>query len=210
MIRAGKILPFPATGSTGFGVPIYSIPATYSLLPGFPHTGTNKSSSCSARIQSYGYLSQNFEIPQAWQGKDIIHSLDGIKGASYFLPQRRVSGNEQGQQAARSLQYSIKPKQQKRTCHTTHRWSDASYLECQEFWRMSGIERDVYVNPGPQIHIADYSVLQHSTRLTPSVNFHFKSNLKIQKTEIKKLRAYSLIDNMGKIISSESKPFRWR
>ncbi|HPR18642.1 MAG TPA: glycoside hydrolase family 2 TIM barrel-domain containing protein [Candidatus Cloacimonadota bacterium] len=38
------------------------------------------------------------------------------------------------------------------------RWSDGSYLECQDFWRISGIERDVFLYAVPQIHIRDFFV----------------------------------------------------
>ena len=37
-----------------------------------------------------------------------------------------------------------------------YRWSDGSYLECQDFWRISGIERDVYLYARPKVQLADY------------------------------------------------------
>ena len=39
-----------------------------------------------------------------------------------------------------------------------YRWSDGSYLECQDFWRISGIERDVYLYSTPQAFIRDFFV----------------------------------------------------
>lgn len=39
-----------------------------------------------------------------------------------------------------------------------HRFSDANYLECQDFWRISGIERDIYLYAQPQIHLTDFKV----------------------------------------------------
>ena len=36
--------------------------------------------------------------------------------------------------------------------------SDANYLECQDFWRISGIERDIYLYAQPQIHLTDFKV----------------------------------------------------
>ena len=46
-----------------------------------------------------------------------------------------------------------------------YRWSDGSYLECQDFWRISGIERDVYLIAEPKIRINDFWVQ------TPSVSY---------------------------------------
>jgi beta-galactosidase len=37
-----------------------------------------------------------------------------------------------------------------------YRWSDGSYLECQDFWRISGIERDVFLYSTPQVRIRDF------------------------------------------------------
>ncbi len=39
-----------------------------------------------------------------------------------------------------------------------HRFSDANYLEYQDFWRISGIERDIYLYAQPQIHLTDFKV----------------------------------------------------
>ena len=40
-----------------------------------------------------------------------------------------------------------------------YRWSSGSYLECQDMWRLSGIERDVYLYSTPKQYIADYKVI---------------------------------------------------
>ena len=39
-----------------------------------------------------------------------------------------------------------------------YRWSDGSYLECQDFWRISGIERDVFLYSTPKVRIRDFFV----------------------------------------------------
>ena len=39
-----------------------------------------------------------------------------------------------------------------------YRWSDGSYLECQDFWRLAGIERDVYLYAAPKVRIRDFEV----------------------------------------------------
>ena len=37
-----------------------------------------------------------------------------------------------------------------------HRFSDGNYLECQDFWRLTGFERDVYVYAQPKVRLADF------------------------------------------------------
>ena len=39
-----------------------------------------------------------------------------------------------------------------------YRWSSGAYLECQDMWRLSGIERDVYLYSTPKQYIADYKL----------------------------------------------------
>ena len=39
------------------------------------------------------------------------------------------------------------------------RWSTGSYLECQDFWRISGIERDVFLFSQPKTHVQDFLVV---------------------------------------------------
>ncbi len=39
-----------------------------------------------------------------------------------------------------------------------YRWSDSSYLEDQDFWRLSGIYRDVYLWAAPTLHVRDFFV----------------------------------------------------
>ena len=38
-----------------------------------------------------------------------------------------------------------------------YKWSDGSYLEDQDFWRLGGITRDVYLQAGNATHIKDFS-----------------------------------------------------
>ena len=39
-----------------------------------------------------------------------------------------------------------------------YRWPDGSYLEDQDFWRLSGIERDVFIYASPEISVRDYFI----------------------------------------------------
>lgn len=55
-----------------------------------------------------------------------------------------------------------------------YRWSDASWLEDQDFWRLSGIFRDVYLYATPVAHIADFKVL------TELDDAHAHAELRIQ------------------------------
>lgn len=64
-----------------------------------------------------------------------------------------------------------------------HRFSDANYFEGQDFWRLTGFERDVYLYAQPQTRIADFEV---QTPLDSSFkNGVFKLDVKVQNDEVK-------------------------
>lgn len=52
-----------------------------------------------------------------------------------------------------------------------YRWSAGSYLECQDMWRLSGIERDVYLYSTPHRYIADYKVTSSLEKRTIKMVF---------------------------------------
>ncbi|HAN78253.1 MAG TPA: beta-galactosidase, partial [Bacteroidales bacterium] len=68
-------------------------------------------------------------------------------------------------------------------------WSDGSYLECQDFWRLAGIERDVYLFSRPKVHISDFSVGSGLTSDYNSGVFNLKVAVKnTSETTAKKLQ----------------------
>ena len=40
------------------------------------------------------------------------------------------------------------------------KWSDGSYLECQDFWRMSGITRESYLYARNKVHLKDFEIMR--------------------------------------------------
>lgn len=52
--------------------------------------------------------------------------------------------------------YKVFAKGENTVALQVYRWSDGAYLECQDFWRVSGIERDVFLYSLPQTHIKDF------------------------------------------------------
>lgn len=193
----------------GFGVPIYVNTSYEFTSPGFPPYWDKPNPPLVPReFNPTGTYRKIFEIPQAWQGKDIILSFDGIKGASYFYLNGEFLGMSKDSKLPVRFNISDKAKAGKNVLAIqTHRWSDASYLECQDFWRLSGIERDVYVYARPKIHIADFSSLATLDKTYTNGEFSLQVKLKNSKDGNQNVTvAYSLLDNMGKIISSDSKP----
>ncbi|AYV46458.1 beta-galactosidase [Caulobacter flavus] len=106
-----------------------------------------------------GSYRRTFEAPAGWSGQDVILHV-GAAGAAYRV---WVNGAEVGYYEDSKLPAEfdvtkhVKPGQNLIAIQV-HRWADGSYLEDQDFWRVSGIERSVYLKAVPQARASDLFV----------------------------------------------------
>ena len=85
------------------------------------------------------------------------------------------------------------------------RWSTGSYLECQDFWRMSGIERDVFLWSQPKASIQDFRVVSTLDDTYTNGIFKLAVDLKNHTQETKNLNVgYELLDAKGNLVASEA------
>ena len=141
----------------GYGVPIY-VNQTYEFAseafkgernPPFVPDSTNE----------VGSYRRDFEIPASWQGQRVVLAFDGVTSFFYVWLNGELLGYSQDSKTTAEWDITDKVKIGKNTLAVeVYRWSAGSYLECQDFWRLSGIERDVYVYATPKKHISDYKV----------------------------------------------------
>lgn len=108
-----------------------------------------------------GVYRTTFTVPSNWDGRQIFISFDGVKSAAYLY----INGVEVGMSKDSKLpaRYDItrfvKKDLPNQLTLRVFRWNDGSYLECQDFWRISGIERDVYIYSQPKTRINDFTVI---------------------------------------------------
>lgn len=101
----------------------------------------------------------SLQIPQDWQDRQTILHFDGVKSAFYvWLNGKRVGYSQDSMTAAEFDISSYLQPGQNLLAVEVYRWSDGSYLEMQDMWKMSGIFRDVYLYSRPPVHIADYFI----------------------------------------------------
>lgn len=104
------------------------------------------------------YLTE-FEVPSDWSGQRLILHFGAVSSALYVW----VNGKEVGYSEDSFLPSSfeitayLKPGKNKLACKVM-RWCDGSYLEDQDHWRLSGIQRSVYLEAVPHAFIHDYFV----------------------------------------------------
>ncbi len=103
-----------------------------------------------------GSYRRDVEVPADWTGSAIILHI-GAAGSAYYV---WVNGEKVGYSQDSKLPGDFDVTRFVKPGHNTiaiqvFRWSDGSYLEDQDFWRVSGIERSVYLIAAPATRIAD-------------------------------------------------------
>ena len=106
-----------------------------------------------------GQYVKTFTLPEQWDGLPTYISFQGVESAFYVW----VNGDFVGysEDSFTAAEFDVTPYLQageNTIAVEVYRWCDASWLEDQDFWRLSGIFRDVYLYAQPKIHIADYFV----------------------------------------------------
>jgi beta-galactosidase len=105
-----------------------------------------------------GSYRREFSLPTNWEGKEIFIHFGAVKSAMFIWVNGQKIGYSQGSKTP--AEWNITPHLRFGEANTlavqVFRWSDGTYLESQDFWRMSGIERDVYLYATPEVRIADF------------------------------------------------------
>jgi len=134
----------------GYGFPIY-VNSDYEFTrnPDPPHISHDNNPVGSYRLK--------FTVPDSWKGLDVFIHFGAVKSAFYIW----VNGQKVGysQDSKTPAEFKITPYLQpgeNLVALEVYRWSDGSYLECQDMWRISGIERDVYLYAAPKTRIRDF------------------------------------------------------
>ena len=106
-----------------------------------------------------GSYRTTFELPAGWSGRRVFLHFDGVNSAFYLWVNGQQVGYSEDSMTAAEFDVTphLKPGRNLIAAQV-FRWSDASYLEDQDTWRLSGIYRDVYLFSTPAVHIADFGV----------------------------------------------------
>lgn len=140
----------------GYDIPIYlNHPYEFSrnpVPPYIPHAWT-----------PVGSYRTTFQLNEDWKNDRVVIHFGAVKSAFYLWINGKKVGYSQGSKTAAEWDITdyLKPGENLLACEV-YRWSDGTYFECQDYWRMSGITRDVYLLRTPNIYISDLNV-------TPSI-----------------------------------------
>lgn len=153
-----------------------------------------------------GVYRRDIEIPASWDNRDIYLHIGGAKSGLYvYLNGKEVGYSEDSKNPAEFLiNKYLQPGKNVLTLKI-FRWSTGSYLECQDFWRMSGIERDVFLWSQPKASIQDFRVVSTLDDTYTNGIFKLAVDLKNHTQETKNLSVgYELLDAKGNLMASEA------
>jgi beta-galactosidase len=106
-----------------------------------------------------GSYRTTFEVPAAWAGRRVFLHFAGVNSAFHLWVNGRWVGYSEDSMTA--AEFDVTPflkAGENLLAAQVFRWSDGSYLEDQDTWRLSGIYRDVFLYSTPALRISDFAV----------------------------------------------------
>ena len=195
----------------GYDKPIYcnveyphgNTPPFINARSGFNDGGANYG------INPVGSYVRCFDLPESWQGRRTFIRFNGIYSAALVWLNGEYVGYTQG--ANNLHEFDLTPHLRpagNRLAVQVFRWSDGSYLECQDMFRMSGIYRDVCLYNVPKecvrdhVLTASFSDDYKQARLNVQLDIDDRDHLQQKKT-----LAVRLYNPQGKLVKEGQKAF---
>lgn len=132
----------------GFGIPIYTN-IRYPFPKNPPYVDNE--------YNPVGTYRRTFEMPVDWDDKAIILNLSSVSGYTRVFVNGREVGMTKVAKSPSEFNVTNYIKSGKNTIAIqVFRWHDGSYIEDQDFWRLSGLEQDVYLYALPKVTVWDF------------------------------------------------------
>jgi beta-galactosidase len=187
-----KTIPVPANWEMhGFDIPIYSNIR-------YPHESTPPT--IQKNYNPVGSYKRTFSIPENWKGQEIYLHFGAVSSAMYvWINEQMVGYSEDSKTPAEFNVTKYLKKGENSLAVEVYRWCDGSYLEDQDFWRMSGITRDVYLMARNPQHIRDFRVS------SPLVNNYTDGNFNLSVEVVNSAKNNSSVTLEAALMDGETK-----
>ena len=100
-------------------------------------------------------------VPADWKGDAIYIHFGSVTSNLYLWVNGKFVGYSEDSKLGAEFELTkyLVPGQENKIAFQVFRWCDGSYLEDQDFWRLSGVARDVYMYARPQTRLGDIRVV---------------------------------------------------
>ena len=194
----------PATWEVnGYGIPIYTnikYDFGYLIKPNPPHVPH--------QYNPVGSYRREITIDKDWKGKDIYIQFGAVRSCFYLWVNGQWVGYSEDSKLAAEFNITkyVKPGQKNLIAFQAYRWSDGTYIEDQDMWRLAGVNRDVYMYARNPVHIRDVEIIPGLTddykdgQLKVSLDFLNNADRSLKNYKA----SFELLDASGKSLSTTS------
>lgn len=150
-VSGWDLIPVPGNWEfNGYGVPVYvntrnEFPSNPPIVP--------------EDYNPVGCYVHDFEVPAEWAGRNVYICFGALKSAFYLWINGQFVGYSEDSKTPAEFDITRYLQPGTNTLAVeAYRFSDGSYLECQDYWRVSGITRDVFLYSKPALNVFDFFV----------------------------------------------------
>lgn len=140
----------------GYGTPIYTN-ITYPFRNDPPRILPQEGYTNETETDPVGSYRRDFTLPENFRDKEIFLHFDGVYSGFEVWVNGIYTGYSQG--ANNDSEFDVTPYVKEGVNSVSvqvHRWTDGSYIEDQDMFRLSGIHKDVYLYALPKVYVRDY------------------------------------------------------
>ena len=166
-----------------YGVPVYVNTTNdfdNSQLPKVPVKGN-----------AVGSYRKWVDIDKTWEDRQVIINIGGAKSCFYLWVNGKFVGYSEDAKTNSEFDITkfVRFGEQNLIALQVFKWSDGSYFECQDFWRLSGIERGITLYAQPKTHILDYKVIA-------DLDSTYKNGILDVEVTVENLRSFPKLDTL--------------
>lgn len=147
-------LPVPSNWQMhGYGRPVYT-----NILYPFPQN-PREAPVVPRDKNEVGSYRRTFTVPAGWQGQQVFLHFEGVDSAFYVWVNGQKAGYSEDSRTSAEFNITklLRPGENVLAVEV-YQYSDGSFVEDQDMWRMSGIFRDVYLWSAPGSRVRDIEV----------------------------------------------------
>ena len=153
---------------------------------------------------------RNFNLNKDWENMEVFIHFGAVNSAFYVWVNEKFVGYSEGSKTPAEFNLTdFLVEGNNEIVLKVIRWSDGTYLEDQDFWRLSGIERDVFLYAQPKLAVRDYFLKNYLNDDLTNSKINFEVDLKNYSDKGKDFQLITSIKKDNKVVFKKIKNGKW-
>ena len=149
---------------------------------------------------------RNFNFNKDWENMEVFIHFGAVNSAFYVWVNEKFVGYSEGSKTPAEFNLTdFLVDGNNEIVLKVIRWSDGTYLEDQDFWRLSGIERDVFLYAQPKLAVRDYFLKNYLNDNLTNSKINFEVDLKNYSNKGKDFQLITSIKKDNKVVFKKTK-----